>query len=83
MMILVARMVIQWVNVFQPRWRPPLTLLPLFNLCFWITDPPIRFFQRHIPPLRLGQGFAVDMGFIIVVLIVLIAQRFAVYLQYI
>jgi len=36
-----------------------------------VTDPPVRFFRRIIPPLRIGS-LSLDFGFSITILIVLI-----------
>lgn len=41
------------------------------ELVYTVTDPPVRFFRRIIPPLRIGS-LSLDFGFSITILIVLI-----------
>jgi YggT family protein len=36
----------------------------LAEIVYTITDPPLRFIRRLIPPIRLG-GFALDLGLLI------------------
>ena len=38
---------------------------------YTVTDPPIRFFRRLLPPLRVG-GVAFDFGWSLTMLIVII-----------
>lgn len=43
---------------------------------YTFTDPPINFFRRFIPPLRLG-GVALDLSFIVLFFAVQILQSLA------
>jgi YggT family protein len=43
---------------------------------YTFTDPPIKFFRRFIPPLRLG-GVALDLSFIVLFFAVQILQSLA------
>lgn len=36
-------------------WKPSGGLLVALGLLITVTDPPIRFFRRFVPPIRLGQ----------------------------
>lgn len=63
--VLLARVVIDLIQVFARDWRPSGFLLILCEFVYTLTDPPVRFVRRFIPPLRLG-GVALDLGFIIV-----------------
>ena len=63
--VLLARVVIDLIQVFARDWRPTGFLLVVCELVFTLTDPPVHFVRRFIPPLRLG-GVALDLGFIIV-----------------
>ena len=42
-------------------------LLVLLEIVYSITDPPIRFIRRFVPPLRLGS-IVLDTSFIIVLI---------------
>ncbi|WP_338054394.1 YggT family protein [Schaalia suimastitidis] len=81
LVVLFARVILDWVRFFRPLWRPSGVLLPVANLTYVLTDPPLRLMRRYIPPLRLGQGFAFDVGFMIVFLCVILLQRCGLWLQ--
>jgi YggT family protein len=70
--LLWVRFVIDWVQVFARSWSPTGALLVALEVVYTITDPPIRFFRKFIPPLRLGN-FALDLSFIIVLIVAYIA----------
>ena len=48
-----------------------------------LTDPPIRWLRRFVPPLRLGGGMAIDVGFMLLFLVLIVAQRLAYVLFFI
>ncbi len=81
LVVLLARMVLDWVQVFNRGFRPTGLLLVLANICYALTDPPLRALRRVIPPLRLGQGFALDMGFTVLVLAVIVVQNIGWWIQ--
>ena len=74
--ILVVRILYSLVNVFVRDWRPRSINLIIAELVMTLTDPPLRFFRRFIPPLRLGQ-VSLDLSFIVVFLIVMIIRFIA------
>lgn len=65
--LLWARFILDWVRVLNPRFTPNRALTVLFELVYTITDPPIKLFQRLIPPLRVGS-FAIDFGWLLTML---------------
>ena len=77
MMVLFARVILDWVQFFARGWRPSGILLVAANALYALTDPPIRRIGRFIPPLRIGGGMAVDVGFMVLFLVLIIAQRLA------
>ena len=74
--ILIVRILYSLVNVFVRDWRPRGINLILAELVMTLTDPPLRFLRRFIPPLRLGQ-ISLDLSFIVVFLIVMIIRLVA------
>ena len=80
MLVLLTRMVLDWVRFFSPQWRPRGVLLALANLVYALTDPPLTLLRRYIPPLRLGQGFALDVGFMVLFIAVILLQRLSLVL---
>lgn len=75
--ILILRVVLDWVQILARDWRPQGIILVLANLIYALTDPPVRFLGRLIPPLRIG-GLALDMGFMVLFILLFVVQRVAV-----
>ncbi len=63
-LVLLARVALDWTRLLLPRWRPPGPILVLANAVYALTDPPLRWLRKFIPPLRLGN-VALDVGFIV------------------
>ena len=79
--ILVLRVVLDWVQILARDWRPRGIILVLANLIYALTDPPVRFFGRLIPPLRIG-GLALDMGFLVLFILLFGLQWLVVRLTF-
>lgn len=75
--ILILRVVLDWVQILARDWRPQGIILVLANLVYALTDPPVRFFGRLIPPLRIG-GIALDMGFLVFFILLFVVQGLVV-----
>ncbi|NLB47785.1 MAG: YggT family protein [Microbacteriaceae bacterium] len=75
MYVLWGRFILDWVRVFQPRFRPKGVLLVLAELVYTLTDPPIRMFRKILPPIRLGQ-VALDLGWMVTMFCCLILLMF-------
>ena len=72
--VLFARLIIDYVRMFARNWRPKSWVIALFEIVYAITDPPMKFVGRYIPPLKMG-GVALDLSFIVI----LLAIRFAAF----
>jgi YggT family protein len=77
LVILVGRMIFGWVQVFAREWRPTGILLVLAEAIYTVTDPPLKFLRRFIPPLRIGM-VAMDLSFMVLFIVVLILLEVAV-----
>mgnify|MGYP001240575226 FL=1 len=64
LLALFIRLIIDYVRMFKPDWRPRGILLPLLEIIYTVTDKPLSFVRRFVPPLRLGP-VALDLSFII------------------
>jgi YggT family protein len=73
---LLARFVVDLVMSVKPSWRPPTALMPIIDFAYTITDPPLKFVRRFVPPLRMGP-VALDLAWTIVVIGVLFLQGLA------
>ncbi len=69
LILLFARFVVDWVQVFARSWTPKGIVLVILEIIYSVTDPPILFIRRFVPPLRLG-AIVLDTSFIIVLVIV-------------
>jgi YggT family protein len=67
--LMLVRLVVDWVQVFARSWTPKGPVLFVLEIVYTVTDPPIMFVRRFVPPLRLG-GIALDTSFLIVLLVV-------------
>jgi YggT family protein len=66
--LLFVRFIVDWVQVFARSWTPTGPILVVLETVYTITDPPILFLRRFIPPLRLGS-VALDLSFMIVLIV--------------
>ena len=64
--LLFVRFIVDWVQVFARSWRPHGPILVVLESVYTVTDPPILFVRRFVPPLRLGS-VALDTSFLIVI----------------
>ena len=71
LLMLIGRMIFTWVQTFSRTWAPHGILLVIAEGIFTVTDPPLRFLRRYIPPLRLGS-VALDLSFMVLFFVVLI-----------
>ena len=78
-LILIARIVFDYVFMFAREWRPTGVVLVIVEAIYTVTDPPLKALRRVIPPLRIG-GVALDLAFlvlfILVQLLIQVASRF-------
>ena len=63
-LILIGRVVVDYVMMFAREWRPHGLVLVLVEFLYTVTDPPIRVLRRFIPPLRIG-GVALDLAVLV------------------
>ncbi len=55
-LVMWVRLVVDWVRVLQPEWRPRGAGLVVAEAAYSITDPPIKVVRRIIPPVRVGAA---------------------------
>lgn len=67
MLVLIGRLIFDWVQVFSRNWQPTGVLLVIAEAIYTVTDPPLRVLRKLIPPLRIGQ-VALDLSFLILIL---------------
>jgi YggT family protein len=73
-LVLIARFVIDWVQVLARSWRPRGVVLVLCEFIYTLTDPPLRALRSVIPPLRLG-AVALDLSPMVLLIALFILQQ--------
>lgn len=66
-LVLIGRLVFDFVQVFARNWQPRGPLLLVAETIYTLTDPPLRAIRRVIPPLRIGQ-VQLDLAFLILLI---------------
>ena len=77
LVLLFVRLVVDWVQFFARSWEPSGILLVVLEGVYTATDPPLKALRRVIPPLRLG-GFALDLSFLLLIVIIYVLQALVV-----
>ena len=67
LIILIGRLVFDFVQIFARDWRPPGVVLVLVEAIYTVTEPPLKVLRKVVPPIRLGQ-VSLDLGFLILLL---------------
>ncbi len=65
--VLFARLIMDYVMAFSRTFRPKGAVAFLFEFVYTLTDPPLKFLRRFIPPLRMGN-FALDLSFLVLLI---------------
>ncbi|GLW12186.1 YggT family protein [Microtetraspora sp. NBRC 13810] len=74
LVLLIGRMIFETVQAFARQWRPTGVVLVVAEATYTVTDPPLKFLRRFIPPLRLGT-VAFDLSFTVLFIVVLVLIR--------
>lgn len=67
MLLLLARLVLEWIRAYSRDFRPSGVVLVLFEVVYTLTDPPVKGLRRIIPPLRIG-AVALDLSLMLLLL---------------
>lgn len=74
--VLIIRLIADWIQVFARDWQPRGVVLVVLEAVYTVTDPPLRAIRRVLPPLRIGS-VAIDLAFIVLIILVQIAIQLA------
>ena len=69
LLLMIVRFIVDLVMSFSRSWRPSGLLTVILEITYTVTDPPLRFLRRFIPPLRLGR-VALDLSFMLLFILV-------------
>jgi YggT family protein len=79
LLALIGRLILDYIRIFSPNWRPRGVVLAIAELIYSITDRPLRFVRQFVPPLRLG-AVSLDLSFIVVFFVVQLLMRLVIIL---
>lgn len=71
---LIARFIIDWVQVFSRSWAPKGPVLVLAEVVYTVTDPPLKALRKIIPSPRIG-GMRLDLSFLVLMLLTSLAMN--------
>ncbi|HEY5134511.1 MAG TPA: YggT family protein [Candidatus Nanopelagicales bacterium] len=71
LVVLIARIVVDYVFMFARDWRPGGIVLVLVEAIYTVTDPPIKLLSRIIPSIRVGQfDFQITVVFLLLFILI-------------
>ena len=70
-LVLLVRLVLDWVQVFAREWHPTGFVLIVAEVAYSVTDPPLKALRRILPPVRIGS-VSLDLAFTALFIICLI-----------
>jgi len=72
-LVLITRLVLEYVAIFARDWRPRGPVLLLSELVFTLTDPPLKAIRKFVPSLRIGS-VSLDLSFLILLFTISITR---------
>lgn len=76
---LIARLILDYVQMFARNWQPKGIALLFAEFVFTVTEKPLAFVRRFVPPLRVGS-ISIDLAFILLFFGVQLLMRVVVLL---
>ena len=73
---LIGRLILDLLISLRPGFRPKSLLLPVSEIIFTVTDPPLKFLRRFIKPVRFGS-ISLDFAWTLLVLVVILLRNLA------
>jgi len=71
--LLLARFVLDWVQLLARQWRPSGFVAVLCEGIYAVTDPPLRAVRTVMPPVRIGSC-ALDLSPMVLLIGIYILQ---------
>lgn len=78
-LILFIRMILDWISVLAPTWRPTGTVREIINIIYGITEPPLHWLRQFVPSIPLGS-IRLDVSFIVLWFLLLVARMLVAFI---
>lgn len=75
-LLLIARIVIEFIRSFSRDWRPRGFTVVILELIMTVTDPPVKLLRRLIPQLTIG-AVRIDLSIMVLLLVVFVGMELA------
>lgn len=72
LVLLIARLVLEWIQVFARQWQPRGPILVVAETTYTATDPPLKAVRKVLKPIRIGS-MQLDLAFLVLLLAVSLA----------
>lgn len=72
--VLLARIILDWVRAMNPSFRPKGIFLVLAELAYTLTDWAIKPLSKLIKPIKVGGGY-LDLSIIALFVVLIILDR--------
>lgn len=79
MTILFLRVIFDWLHVFFPSLRFKGVLSIILRVIYYLTDPPLMFLRRYIPPMNMGR-ISFDTSFIVLYFALIVLKNLIYFL---
>jgi YggT family protein len=76
-LLLIARVVIEFIRSFSRDWRPRGATVVILELILSATDPPVKLLRRLIPQLTVG-AVRFDLSIMVLLLLAFIGMTWAI-----
>jgi YggT family protein len=61
---LFGRLIFSYIQISSPTWRPRGVAIYFVEAIYTVTDKPIKFVKRIVPPIRVG-GVNLDLSILV------------------
>jgi YggT family protein len=75
-LLLIARVVVEFVRSFSRDWRPRGVMVVVLEVIMTVTDPPVKLLRRIIPQLTIG-AVRFDLSIMVLLLAAFIGMELA------
>jgi YggT family protein len=75
-LLLIARVVVEFIRSFSRDWQPKGLTVVILELIMTVTDPPVKLLRRLIPQLTIGT-VRFDLSIMVLLLVAFIGMQLA------
>jgi len=75
-LLLIARVVVEFIRSFSRDWHPKGATVVILELIMTLTDPPVKLLRRIIPQLTIG-AVRFDLSIMVLLLVAFIGMQLA------